>query len=164
MSWIIFVKFLHIVAAMVMIGGGFARQVVRGIARKSDDIHQVASLTQAAGRIDRLMVIPGSDLVILFGIILAVVLKQPILGFIQGASRNWLLVANLLVIAILVVVFAVFVPYNRKLDPILQLALAEGAVTPELRAALDDKVVKWAHHFEEAAGIVIVALMVFKPF
>ena len=60
MNGIIILKFLHIVAAMVMIGGGFARQVVRGIARKSDDIHQVASLTQAAGRIDRLMVIPGS--------------------------------------------------------------------------------------------------------
>ena len=83
MSWIIFLEFLHIVAAMVMIGGGFARQVV-GIAKKSDDIHQVAFLTQAAGRIDRLMVIPGSDLVILFGIILGCILKQPILGFIAG--------------------------------------------------------------------------------
>ena len=140
MNWIVFVKFLHIVAAMVMIGGGFARQVVRGIARKSDDIHQVAFLTQAAGRIDRLMVIPGSDLVIIFGVILALVLKQPILGFIQGASRNWLLVANLLVIAILVVVFALFVPYNRRLEPIIQSALAEGHVTPELKDALDDKV------------------------
>jgi len=62
---------------MMMIGGGFARKLVRGIARKSDDVHQVVFLIQAAGRIDRLMVIPGSDLVILFGIILAVVLKQP---------------------------------------------------------------------------------------
>ncbi len=164
MNWIIFVKFLHIVAAMVMIGGGFARQVVRGIARKSDDIHQVAFLTQAAGRIDRLMVIPGSDLVIIFGVILALVLKQPILGFIQGASRNWLLVANLLVIAILVVVFALFVPYNRRLEPIIQAALAEGHVTPELKARSMIKSIKWGHHFEEAAGIVIVALMVFKPF
>jgi hypothetical protein len=164
MSWIIFVKYLHIIAAMMMIGGGFARQLVRGIARKSDDIHQIAFLTQAAGRIDRLMVIPGSDLVILFGIILAIVLKQPILGFLQGSARNWLLVANLLVIAILVLVFAIFVPSNRRLEPIIQSALAEGSVTPELRDALNDKVVKWAHHFEEAAGIVIVALMVFKPF
>jgi uncharacterized membrane protein len=164
MSWIIFVKFLHILAAIVMIGGGFARQVVRGIAKKSDDIHQIAFLTQAAGRIDRRLVIPGSDLVILFGIVLALMLKQPILGFLQGASRNWLLVANHLVIAILVVVFAIFVPYNRRLEPIIQSALVEGSVTPALRVALDDKVVKWAHHFEEAAGIVIVALMVFKPF
>jgi len=164
MSWIVFVKFLHIVAAMVMIGGGFARQVVRGVAKKSDNIQQAAFLTQAAGRIDRLMVIPGSDLVIIFGIILALVLKQPILGFLQGSSRNWLLVANLLVIGILLVVFTIFVPYNRKLEPIIQSALAEGRVTPELRVAPDDKIVKWGHHFEEAAGIVIVALMVFKPF
>jgi len=164
MSWILIVKFLHIVAAIVMIGGGFARQLIRSIAKKSEDIRQVAFLTQAAGRIDRLMVIPGSDLVIIFGIILAVVLKQPILGFLQGASRNWLLVANLLVIAILVVVFAIFIPYNRRLEPIIQSALAEGHVTAELSAALDDNIVKWGHHFEEAAGIVIVALMVLKPF
>ena len=149
---------------MVMIGGGLPGRWCEVSPKKSDDIHQVAFLTQAAGRIDRLMVIPGSDLVILFGIILAVVLKQPILGFIQGASRNWLLVANLLVIAILVVVFALFVPYNRRLEPMIQSALAEESVTPELRDALNDKVIIWAHHFEEAAGIVIVALMVFKPF
>jgi hypothetical protein len=86
------------------------------------------------------------------------------LGFIQGASRNWLLVANLLVITILVVVFALFVPNNRRLEPMIQSALAEESVTPELRDALSDKVIIWAHHFEEAAGIVIVALMVFKPF
>jgi uncharacterized membrane protein len=164
MSWILFVKFLHILAAIVMIGGAFARQVVRGSAKKSTDIHQVAFLTQAAGRIDRLLVIPGSDLVIIFGIFLAVVLKQPILGFIQGATRNWLLVANLLVIAILVVVFAIFLPYNRKLEPLIQSALAEGHVTPELQAALNNQTIRWAHHFEERAGILIVALMVLKPF
>jgi hypothetical protein len=69
-----------------------------------------------------------------------------------------------LVIAILVVVFALFVPNNRRLEPMIQSALAEGSVTPGPRDALNDKVMIWAHHFEEAAGVAIVALMVFKPF
>ena len=61
------------------------------------------------------------------------------------------------------VVFAVFVPNNRNLEPLIQAALAKGENPPDLRRALDDKVVRWAHHFEEVAVIVIVALMVLKP-
>ncbi|MCK7505472.1 MAG: hypothetical protein MZV70_16255 [Desulfobacterales bacterium] len=95
MSWILLCKiFLHILAAMVMIGGGYARQVVRGIAKKSDDINQVAFLTQAAGRIDRLMVIPGSELVILFGIIFSCRAKTTDPGVYPGSARatgSWLL-------------------------------------------------------------------------
>jgi hypothetical protein len=47
---------------------------------------------------------------------------------------------------------------------VLQSALAEGRITPELRAAIDDPVVKLAHLYEQASVIVVVALMVFKPF
>ncbi len=65
MSWIIFVKYLHIIAAMMMIGGMFARQMVRTSAKNSGDIIIVVSLLRAAGNIDQRLVIPGSDLVIL---------------------------------------------------------------------------------------------------
>ena len=124
----------------------------------------VASLLRAAGNIDRRLVIPSSNLVILVGIILALLAGWPVLGFLQGASQNWLLLSNILVVAILVVVFGVFVPSNRKLEPLIQAAQEQGQVTPELRQAMDNQVVKWAHYFEEAAVIVIIALMVFKPF
>jgi uncharacterized membrane protein len=158
-----FIKFLHILCAMLMVGGMFARQMVRAYAKKSQDVHIVATLLRAAGQLDRRLVIPSSNLVILIGIILAILVGWPILGFMQGASQNWLLVSTILVIAILVVVFAVFVPRNRKLEPLIEAALAQGEVTPDLQLAMDDQVVRWAHHFEEVAVIVIVALMVFKP-
>ncbi len=87
----------------------------------------------------------------------------PVLGFLQGATNNWLLLSKIVVIAILVVVFGIFVPGNRKLEPLIQAAQEQGQVTPELRQALDNKVIKWAHFFEEAAVIAIIALMVFKP-
>ena len=83
MNWYLVVKYLHITAVAISIGGMFARQLVRSIARKSDDIRTVASLTQAAVRMDRGMVIPGSNLMILFGIVLAVMQKWPIFGFLQ---------------------------------------------------------------------------------
>ena len=58
MNWYLVIKFLHIVAVTITIGGMFARQLVRGIAKKSDDLKMVVALTQVAIRIDRAMVIP----------------------------------------------------------------------------------------------------------
>jgi hypothetical protein len=98
------------------------------------------------------------------GIILAVIQKWPILGFLQGASQNWLLVSNLLLVIMLVLIPAVFVPHNKKVESILQTALAEGRVTSELSDALDNKKNKLAHHTEEIIVLAITALMVLKPF
>ena len=164
MNWYNFFKFLHILAVVVMVGGIFARQLVRGIAKKSADVKVIESLTLIAGRIDRAMVIPGGNFVVVFGVILALMLKWPIFGFLQGASQNWLLVSNILLILAMILVGAVFIPYNKRLELIIQTALTEGRVTPDLSAALNDKTNRLAHLIEEVGVIVIAALMVLKPF
>lgn len=164
MNWYLIVKYLHIIAVAITVGGMFARQLVRGIALKSSDIKTTASLTHAAVRMDRAMVIPGSNLMILMGIILAVMQKWPIFGFLQGASKNWLLVSNLLLIVLIVLIPAVFIPHNKKVESLLQSAVAEGQITPELRAALNDRRNMIAHRIEEAIVLVVAALMVLKPF
>ena len=164
MNWYLIVKFLHILAVTITVGGMFARQLVRGIAKKSDDVKTVASLTQAATRIDRVLIIPWSNIILPLGIILAVMMKWPIFGFLQGASQNWLLASNILLVIMLSLIPAVFIPHNKKVEALLQAVLADGRVTPELSAALDDKKNKLAHHAEEVIILVIAALMVLKPF
>jgi uncharacterized membrane protein len=164
MNWYNVFKFLHIVAVIVMVGGIFARQLVRSIAKKSDDPNVIASLTQVAGRMDRAMVIPGSNLVIVLGIILAFILKWPIFGFLQGASQNWLLVSNILLVITIILVPTIFLPHNRKVEALLHTALAEGRVTPELRSTLHDQTNSVAHYVEELIVLVVAALMVLKPF
>ena len=164
MNWYNFFKFLHVLAVVVMVGGVFARQLVRGIARKSDDVKVIAALTHVAGRLDRVMVIPGGNLVLVFGIILALMLKWPLFGFLQGASQNWLLISNILLLVMIVIIPAIFLPHNKKVESLLQTALAEGHVTPELSAALDDQKNQLAHHVEEGIILAVAALMVLKPF
>jgi len=164
MSWYNFFKFLHIVAVIMMVGGIIARQIVRGIAIKSDDVKVIASLTQVAMRIDRAMVIPGGNLVLVFGVILALMLNWPIFGFLEGASQNWLLVSNILLLVIIVIVPTIFLPHNKKLDSLLQNAAAAGRVTPDLKAVLNDKTNSLAHHIEEILILAVTALMVLKPF
>ena len=158
------VKYLHIVAVIFMIGGIFARQLVRGVARKSDDVKLVASFTQLARRLDSIMVIPGSTATLVLGVLLALIAGFPIFGFVQGATANWLLVSNILLVIVIILVSGVFIPYNKKLALIMQAAVADGRVTSELRAALDTKTQAIAHYFEEIAVLIIAALMTLKPF
>jgi uncharacterized membrane protein len=164
MNWYLVVKFVHIVAVALTIGGMFARQLVRAYARKSGDVKTIASFTQVALRIDRLMVIPWSSLMVVMGIILALMLKWPIFGFLQGASQNWLLVSNLLLVVMMALIPTVFIPHNKNVEIVLQSALAENRITPELTTALDDRKNSISHLIEEILVLVIAALMVFKPF
>jgi len=163
-NWYLIVKYRHILAVAITIGGMFARQLVRGFAKRSDDIKTVASLTPVALRIDRTMVIPWSNLIFLLGIILALMQQWPIFGFLQGTAQNWLLVSNILLIIMLALIPTVFIPHNKKVETLLQTALADGRVTPELSAALNDKRNQRAHQAEEIIVLVIAALMVLKPF
>lgn len=164
MNWYIVLKFLHIISVIMFVGGLFARQLVRSYAKKTDDVKMFATLNFASGRIESTLVIPGSAAALVLGVILALIGGIPIFGFLQGASQNWLLVSNILLIGSLVIVPTVFIPRGKKFDPVLQSALAKGEITSEVRAAMDDSVVNLAHLYEEVSLVAIVALMVLKPF
>ena len=164
MNLYIAVKLFHVLAVILFVGGLFARQAVRSYAKKEGDIKMFAALNQGAGKIERLLVMPGSILTLVFGVLLALMGGFPIFGFLQGATQNWLLVSNILLVGAIVIIPTIFVPRGRKFEPMLQVDLARGEISAELRAAMDDPLVRWAHIYEEVAVIVIVGLMVLKPF
>ncbi len=144
--------------------GYVARQIVRGYAKRTDDVHRFAVMSEAAGRIESTMVIPGNMAVVVFGVILGLLVHAPILGFLQGAERNWLLVSNILLLIALLSVPLIFVPRGKKFEVALNDALAKGQMTPDLHLHLDDPVVRLAHGYEFVAMAAIVFLVVVKPF
>jgi uncharacterized membrane protein len=164
MNWYQVVRFFHIGSAILFIGGIFSRQVVRSLAGKAGDVHQFAAMHTAAARIESTLVIPGNMAVIGFGILYALQLKAPILGFLQGASSNWLLACNLLLVLGMLLVPLFFLPRGKKFDLALQDALAANEMTPELRHQMNDPQVKLAHSLELILLVVVVILMVFRPF
>jgi uncharacterized membrane protein len=164
MNWYLVIKFLHISAVIMAIGGVIARQVVRQQAKMTNEIQLFATFLRAAGKIESVMVIPGMNAVMVLGVILALISHSPILGFLQGASQNWLLVSNILLLGGLITIPTVFIPRGKKFETLLQAALSKGQITSELRAAMNDKAVKIAHLYEEVSFIAIAALMVLKPF
>ena len=101
---------------------------------------------------------------ILMGIVLAIMQKWPIFGFLQGATKNWLLVSNILLAIMIVLIPTIFVPHNKKVEALLQSALSNGGVTTELTSALNDKNNQVAHYVEEVIVLAVAALMVLKPF
>jgi uncharacterized membrane protein len=164
MNWYAALKFLHISAVIMSVGGMFARQLLRQHARNMNDVQSFAAFSQAAGNIEKAMVIPGMEAIMVLGIVLALVGGAPMIGFLQGASQNWLLASNLLLLGILVIIPTVLIPRGKKFEPVLKAALEKGQIMPELRDAMNDNAVRLAHLYEEIAVIIIVALMVLKPF
>jgi uncharacterized membrane protein len=164
MNWIQLTRFLHIFSALIFIGGIFARQIVRAQAKKAESVRDMDALFKAAGRIESLMVIPGNMSVLALGVILAIQVGAPIFGFLQGASRNWLLATNILLVLGSLNVPLIFLPRGKIFDQVMKDSLAQGKVTPELQAALNDRTVRIAHFLEMSLLVIVVILMVFKPF
>jgi len=160
----LFFKLLHILTAFWFVTGILGRQLTRAQARKSDDLAGFITLTTLAGRFESLMVIPGNLAVMVVGVIVALMGNWPIFGFLQGAKANWLLVSNLILLAGVFVVPLVYLPRGKVFDKVLEEAKVQGRITPELTKVLDDPVVKRAHWGEYIGVMVIIVLMVLKPF
>ncbi len=164
MTWISLLVFIHVMAAFMMVGGMVGREVTRGQMKKTSDLKVFAEMSALAGRFDTLVVRPGSTLVVLAGIILAVVEGWPIFGFLQGGASNWLLVTILLLLSVIAAIAFIFVPRGKTFEKALQDAIARGEIIPELRATFQDPVDRWAHRWEEIAVAAIIYLMIAKPF
>jgi uncharacterized membrane protein len=91
--------------------------------------------------------------------------KWPLFGFLQGAASNWLLVSFVLFIGISAVIAPLrLIDRRRQRTHALEQALAQGTITPELTAALHDRVVNRFRTVELTLLVVIIILMVTKPF
>ena len=163
MNVYLFLKLMHVLAAFWFIAGILGRQLVRTLVRSRDDVNEFADLSGVAGKFESLMVIPGNLIVIVLGVLVAWLGGWPIFGFLQGADANWLLLSNLILLGGIVIVPLVYLPRGKVFDRALQDALAAGEMTPELRALLDDPLIKWAHRGEYIGMLAIIVLMVLKP-
>jgi hypothetical protein len=159
-----FIKLIHVISAMMLIAGLIGRQLTRAQIARATDIRIFQAYIELSGRFENLLVIPGSLLVLVAGLVIAVIRGWPILGFLQGASANWLLVSLVLFLSLIPLVRFVFLPRGKIFEQALQDALAQGQITPELTAAFHDPIVRRAHFVEAFVVAFILYLMVMKPF
>ena len=160
MDWIALVlKLAHVGLAFAMFAGLVGRWILLSRAAASDDVERAHLLAEAASPFER-MVQTVSPVVLVFGLVTAWAQGYPWLGLTTG----WMLLTVLLIIPILVFIPTIFLPRGRVFEAEMAAALAAGEVTHGLRAAWADPAVAMARRYELGAMVIIVALMVLKPF
>ena len=159
MGWDDLVKLVHVFVAFGFITGLLGRWILLGSATRAGEVETAYHLSQAAAPVERL-VIKGGNLVLPAGLLTAWAQDYPWLGLTTG----WMLVSVVILLSVLPLVPLVFLPRGRVFEAAMSSARAAGAVTPELRAAFADPMVRFAHWYELLAVGIVVALMVLKPF
>lgn len=158
-------KLLHVLAAFCFISGVIGRDFSFWRAGKATNVQAVQALLQISDFFERYAVIPVSMAVFLFGLIITLMQRWPLFGFLQGSPINWLLISFLLFLGISLAIGPLkLVPRRKERTRALEEALAHGAITPALIAALNDKVVVRFRGVELVILVIIIILMVMKPF
>lgn len=165
MNIYLLIKLLHVLAAFWMIAGVVGRDFTFWQAGRATSVQEVQGLLKVSDLFERWAVIPVSVLVLVFGLIVTWMQKWPLFGFLQGAASNWLLVSTVLFIGISALIAPLrLVDRRRQRTRAIEGALAQGVITPELTAALHDQVVNKFRAVELSLLVVIIVLMVTKPF
>lgn len=159
-------KLLHILAAFALISGEIGRAIVFQRAKKATDVKIVAEMLKLFTFFTSKLVSPGGMLSFLLGLATAgsqgkVVL---ILGFLAGGEINWPLASIVLYVIVMVLVFTITIPRGKALGQALGAALGQGKITPELTAAMNDQTFNANFIIQDVLLVLIVILMVLKPF
>lgn len=165
MNLYLIIKLLHVLAAFWFISGVVGRDFAFWRAGKATDVQAAHALLQVSDFFERYAVIPVSVAVLVFGLIVTWMQKWPLFGFLQGSPSNWLLVSFLLFVGISAVIGPLRMVARRKeRTRAMKEALAQGTMTLRLMTALNDKVVIRFRAVEFIVLIIILILMVTKPF
>ena len=159
-------KLLHILAAFALVGGEIGRTIAFRRARQATDVKIVAEMLQIFTFLTTKLVSIGGMLTVVLGLIAAGAQGGAvlILGFLMGGEINWVLASLVLYIVIMAITFSVSIPRGKVLGQALAAALKEGKITPELTAALNDRAMNTANVIVQILILVIIVLMVLKPF
>ena len=160
MDWLaLLLKLAHVFAAFALVTGFVGRGILLSRATRSADVEQQHVLADAATPFETAVRV-GSAAVIILGLATASAQGYPWLGL----TTPWMLLSVLLIVPMIAVVPAVFVPRGRVFESEMAAARRAGAITDGLRRAWADPAVALARRYELVATGLIIALMVLKPF
>ena len=161
---VVALKFLHILIAVWFITGLVGRGVIPSFASREQNLERIGGLLEASGFFERFMVIPGWSAALAAGMLLAWLAGYPLLGSVVGHGPNWVLAAIVIWLSTLPWVPLVFLPRAKRFSAALEESRRIGSVTPALITAFSNRLVRAGHVYEYVAVIVLIYLMVAKPF
>ena len=156
-------KLVHALVGVLFMAGLIGRWVTLGYASRMTELGSFRLALAVSARFERI-VIGTSLFVLMLGLLAAVAQGRPFLGPIQGAPVDWLFVSLLIYLSVSFLVPMVFLPRRRDFDEALQEADRLGEMTDRLRAAFRDPIVFAGRAYELGAMVVVLVLMIAKPF
>ena len=160
MDWIaLLLKLAHVFAAFALVTGFVGRGILLSRAARSADVEQQHLLADAASPFERSVRV-SSAAVVALGLATAWAQGYEWLGL----TTPWMLLSVLLIVPMVALVPAVFIPRGRVFESEMAAARQAGEITDGLRRAWDDPAVAFARRYELVGTGLIVALMVLKPF
>lgn len=149
MDWYSLVKFLHVVSAIVWVGGGLMLTMLGLRASMAGDIAATAQAMRASGEMGGRVMMPASLATLVFGLVMC--------WFWVGFSDLWVLIGLACYATTFLIGAFVFKPAGERMAA----TMAREGVTP---AALAEgaRVLKVAR-FDYAVMLVVLADMVLKP-
>lgn len=161
MSWYLILKLAHVLCVIALLAGLIGRGMVRLRIPHITSIQTLQEIMVLVVRFDDLFVIRGSQLTLISGLLVWWAGAWPVFA---GGHPTWALVSTVLFLSLLPAVFLVFIPRGKAFAKVFGEALAQQRITPELRAALADRAVRYATVYETVTVAIILPLMVLKPF
>ena len=159
-------RLLHALTGIQLVAGLLGRWVALTEAEhaaRAGALSAVRALLRASSVFERI-VIPSSAAVLVLGLLTAWSYGYPLLGSLQGGRDNWLPVSLLLFLSIFLLVPTIFLPEGRRFEAALDEAIALDQTTLTLVAAFSNPRVRAAHVYEVAAVVVVLVLMLSRPF
>lgn len=156
-------KLVHALVGVLFMAGLIGRWVALGYASRMTELKSFRLALAVSARFERI-VIGTSLFVLMLGLLTAVGQGRPFLGPIQGAPVDWLFVSLVIYLSVSFLVPLVYLPRRRIFVAALQEADRQAEVTDSLRLALNDPVVFAGRAYELGAMVVVLVLMIAKPF
>ena len=159
-------RLVHALTGILLVAGLLGRWVALTQAEhaaRASDLPAVQALLRASDVFERI-VIPSSVAVLALGLLTAWSYGYPLLGSLQGGRDNWLPVSLLIYLSALLLVPTIFLPEGRRFGATFDEAIARDLITPSLVSALSNPRVRAAHIYEVAAVVVVLVLMLSRPF
>ncbi|MDX8465784.1 DUF2269 family protein [Mesorhizobium sp. VK23B] len=149
MDWYTIVKFLHVVSAILWVGGGFVLFLLGVLAERAGNIEDKLQAMRASGELGGRFFAPMSMLTLIFGLVMC--------GFWVGFSELWVIIGLAGYTTTFSIGMLVFKPTGERIGAMI----AKDGVTPAV-LAIGQRMMRWAR-LDYAVMLAIIADMVLKP-
>lgn len=149
MDWYSIVKFLHVVTAILWVGGGFVLFLLGVLAERAGNIEDKLQAMRASGQLGSRFFAPMSMLTLIFGLIMC--------SFWVGFSDLWIIIGLVGYATTFSIGMFIFKPTGERMGAMI----AKDGITPAV-LAIGQRMMS-AARFDYAVMLVVIADMVFKP-